>query len=428
MEEIIDRAIAPDIHNMGSLSLPEAETMTLPNGLTLHFLSGGNADVSRIKILLPGGIAESPRPKLLEIANSLLLEGTVNHSGEQLSDIIEHNGAWTGIETSTHHSALSVYCLNSTYRTLLPLVNEIVLSPAFDTEATSHVVRNEAARLEVDHHKVLYRAGCAMRNLIYGPEHPLSAVPSPEELMGITPEMLAEAHNARLDPSGMHVYISGLLSDSMINEAAGIFSAIPSHNPYPLPPLQFPEHTSGGKTHVDMPDSLQSGVKLMIPAIGRNHPDYVPLRIATVALGGYFGSRLMLNIREEKGLTYGITASLIGYRHSGFISISSQTDPSTADLLISETIAEIERMKNPDSYTADEVNRISRFVLSELAGVLDTPFSRMDFLQTQVTASTPAGYFAMQDNAARQLTSEMLASMAEKYFDTDRLFIATAGK
>ena len=81
MEEIIDRAIAPDIHNMGSLSLPEAETMTLPNGLTLHFLSGGNADVSRIKILLPGGIAESPRPKLLEIANSLLLEGTVNHSG-----------------------------------------------------------------------------------------------------------------------------------------------------------------------------------------------------------------------------------------------------------------------------------------------------------------------------------------------------------
>ena len=97
MEEIIDRAIAPDIHNMGRLSFPEAETMTLPNGLTLHFLSGGNADVSRIKILLPGGIAESPRPKLLEIANSLLLEGTVNHSGEQLSDIIEHNGAWTGI-------------------------------------------------------------------------------------------------------------------------------------------------------------------------------------------------------------------------------------------------------------------------------------------------------------------------------------------
>ena len=79
MEEIIDRTIAPDIHDMGSLSLPEAESVVLHNGLTMHYLSGGNAEVSRIKLLMPGGIAESPRPKLLEIANALLLEGTASH-------------------------------------------------------------------------------------------------------------------------------------------------------------------------------------------------------------------------------------------------------------------------------------------------------------------------------------------------------------
>ena len=85
-------------------------------------------------------------------------------------------------------------------------------------------------------------------------------------------------------------------------------------------------------------------------------------------------------------------------------------------------------MKDPASYTPDEINRLSRFILSELAGVLDTPFSRMDFLQTQVTANTPAGYFAMQDHTARNLSPELLAAMAEKYFNTDLLFIATAGK
>ena len=428
MEEIIDRTIAPDIHDMGSLSLPEAESVVLHNGLTMHYLSGGNAEVSRIKLLMPGGIAESPRPKLPEIANALLLEGTASHSGEELSDIIEHNGAWTGVDTSTHHSALSMYCLNDTYSTLLPLVREIVMSPAFDPEVTSHIVRNEAARLEVEQRKVLYRAGCAMKDLVYGAEHPLSAVSSPDDLLELTPDMIASAHSRRLDPSGMHVYLSGLLSDRMIAETADMFSSIPPHEPYPLPPLKFPDHSSGERVHVDMPESLQSGVRMMIPAIGRNHPDYVPLRIATIALGGYFGSRLMLDIREEKGLTYGITASLLGYRHSGFISISSQTDPSTVDLLINETVAEIERMKDPGSYTEDEVNRISRFVLSELAGVLDTPFTRMDFLQTRVTASTPEGYFAMQDSAARSLTPDVLAAMAQKYFDIDKLFIATAGK
>ncbi len=150
--------------------------------------------------------------------------------------------------------------------------------------------------------------------------------------------------------------------------------------------------------------------------------------MAVIALGGYFGSRLMLNIREEKGLTYGITASPLGYKHSGFISVSSQTDPSTVDMLIEETVKEIERMKNPASYTPDEVTRLSRFMLSELAGVLDTPFSRMDFLQTRITANTPAGYFAMQEQTARNLSPERLAEMAEKYFNTECLFIATAGK
>lgn len=426
--ETIDRTTAPAVHDMGRLSLSEAEVRTLPNGVNIHILSGGNAEVCRIRVLLPGGIAESPVPQLFQMANTLLLEGTLSHPGDVLSDILEYNGAWTGSETSTHHSSLSLYCTDSAYSALLPLVNEMVMSPAFDPETTANALRTEAARLEVENHRVAYRASQAARAMVYGKGHPLTCVPSPDELVNITPGQLRKAHESRLDPKGMHVFLSGMLNDVMIREAADIFSSIPSHETYPLPRLRFPEHSEGARTHVDMPDSLQSGVRIMIPVVGRIHPDYVPLRMAVIALGGYFGSRLMLNIREEKGLTYGISASLLGYRHSGFMSISSQTDPSTAELLIGETVNEIERMKDPSSYTPDEVNRLSRFVLSELAGVLDTPFSRMDFLQTEVTSSTPAGYFGMQEQCARALSPELLADMAEKYFDTSKLFIATAGK
>lgn len=410
------------------MSLPEADSMTLANGLTIHTLSGGNAEVSRIKVLLPGGIAESPVPQLYQMANTLLLEGTLSHPSDELADILEYNGAWSGVDTSTHHSSLSLYCTNSTYPSLLPLVKEMILQPAYESEAVTNALRAEAARLDVENHKVAYRASCAMRNLVYGPGHPLSATPTSERLLAITPDTLRRAHLKRLDPKGMHVYLSGRLSDSMISQAAETFSTIPPTAPFPLPRLQFPTHLTGDRVHVDMPDSLQSGVKLMIPAIGRIHPDYVPLRMAVIALGGYFGSRLMLDIREDKGLTYGITSSLLGYRHSGFISISSQTDPSTVNLLIDATVSVIERMKDPASYTHDEITRLSNFVLSELAGVLDTPFARMDFLQTQVTANAPAGYFAMQQQAARSLTPQLLAEMAEKYFYTQCLFIATAGK
>ena len=426
--DTINRNIAPDVHDMGPLSLAEDNSRVLPNGVTLHTLSGGDTEVCRVKVFLPGGKAESPRPQLFHIANSLLLEGTTAHPGDRLADILEYNGAWSNVEITTHHSALSLFTTNRAYHSLMPLVREMIMTPEFAPEATAHALRKEAARLEVEEQRVAYRAACAMGRMLYGGNHPLAAVATPDELLTITPEHLRDAHEARLDPKGMHVYLSGLLTDNMIHDAEQVFSEIPAHTTFSLQNLIFPAHSEGAREHIDMPHSMQSGVQLSIPSIGRNHPDYVPLRITVIALGGYFGSRLMLNIREDKGLTYGISASLYGYPENSFITISSQTDSSTVDMLIEESVREIERMKDASTYTPDEIDRLSRFMLSELAGVLDTPFSQSDFLQTQVTAGAPAGYYAMQEQTSRILSAELLAAMASKYLDTSRMFIATAGK
>lgn len=423
-----DRTTPPPIHDIGPLRLEPEIRIKLDNGVTLHTLSGGNAGVSRVKVILPGGAAESPVPRLYALAGNLIPEGSMTHPGSSLPDIFENSGSWTGTENSTHHSGISLYCLNSSYGMLLPLMREMVLQPEFAPGIVGHTLQAEASRIGVEQQKVLYRAECALKEMVYGPGHPLTPVPSPSQLLSITPSQLHEAHARRLDPRGTHIYISGRLTRSMIDEAAEVWSRMPAGPSFPTPRLIFPEHNVGGRTHVDMHESMQSGVRMTIPVIGRNHPDFVPLRMAVIALGGYFGSRLMLNIREDRGLTYGISSSLIGYRHSGFLSISSQTDPSTVEELISETVNEIERMKDPASYTSDEINRLSRFVLSELAGVLENPFTRMDFLQTEITANTPPDYYARQKTVARSLSPELLSQMASRYFDTSRLFIATAGR
>ena len=420
--------MAPAVHALSPMTLPPATTTLLDNGIKLHTLSGGKSAVSRIKIILPGGLVESDRPGLMRMAGNLMLEGSKSYPGNTLSETLEYNGAWTGIDMATHHSMLNLYCINRSYESLLPISAEMVTHPLYEPEAVSQALQAEAARLEVERHKVAYKASVAMNAMIYGKDHPLAADPEPDELLSITPEMLRHSHSRRLDPEGMHVYLSGLLTDDMIEQAVRVFSSIPPSEPYPLRDMQFAHHLVGERRHISMPESKQSAVRMVIPVIGREHPDYVPLRMAVIALGGYFGSRLMLNIREDKGLTYGISSALIGYRNSGFLSISSQTDHTTVEELIDETISEIERMKNPSSYTADEIDRLSRYVLSELAGVLDTPFTRTDFLSTEITASTPPGYFEMQQEAARAASAGTLAEMARRYFDTGRLFIATAGR
>lgn len=135
----------------------------------------------------------------------------------------------------------------------------------------------------------------------------------------------------------------------------------------------------------------------------------------------------MLNIREDKGLTYGISAVLLGYSEKSFITVTTQTDGSTKDEVIDLICSEIEKMKDPASYSDDEIKRLSRFLLSNLATILDTPFSRMDYLQTHIFADTPDDYFEQQERWARRLTPEKLSEMARRYFDLSKMIVVTAG-
>ena len=135
----------------------------------------------------------------------------------------------------------------------------------------------------------------------------------------------------------------------------------------------------------------------------------------------------MLNIREDKGLTYGISASLFGYTDRSFITVSTQTDGSTKDEVIRLICDEIEKMKDESSYNDDEIRRLSKFILSNLATTLDTPFSRMDYTQTHIYADTPEDYFEQQESLARRLTPEILAGMARRYFDLSKMTVVTAG-
>lgn len=174
------------------------------------------------------------------------------------------------------------------------------------------------------------------------------------------------------------------------------------------------------------PEALQSAVCISIPTIGRSDPDYIDLRLAMMALGGYFGSRLMTNIREEKGLTYGISGALLGYREGGVASIDSQTDPRNVKQLVSETIKELELLRTV-AMTDGELSAVKRYAMSALAASLDSPFSIMDIYLTRYTSGTPDDYFKLQQKAITDLTAERIMEVANRHLDPDSVKISIAG-
>ena len=189
-----------------------------------------------------------------------------------------------------------------------------------------------------------------------------------------------------------------------------------------------PEVTFPGKRFsiANKSDSLQSCVVMGLPAVKRDHEDYIPLRILVIALGGYFGSRLMSNIREEKGYTYGISASLIGRTDMSYISISSECDTKYTGLLIEEVKNEINRLIECKLDDA-ELDVVRANVLSDLVRTSDSPFSVAEYHITSICCDIPDDYFSRHIELIKNITPGKLQQMAEKYFIPEKLFISVAG-
>ena len=171
---------------------------------------------------------------------------------------------------------------------------------------------------------------------------------------------------------------------------------------------------------------MQSAIKIGIPTILRTHPDYIPLRILITALGGYFGSRLMQNIREDKGYTYSISALLIGMRNNSCITISSQCATAYTQKVIEEIIKEIHKLQT-EPISTDELERVKAYMRGDLAKTTDTPFTLSDYYCAAITNNIPEDYFIKQSMAIDNITPATLQDMAIKYLATNQMLTIVAG-
>lgn len=434
----MNRTIPPKVYGFGPLRLTPPRSLRLHNGIRLYIDNGSEPEVNRLTIAIPGGIAEEPVAGLASCTATMLAEGTDSYTGAEIADRLEYAGAWTSTSVSTHYTSITLSSLNDKFADLLPLLIDIVFHPTFPSEAATGIIRRAAARIDIERRKVTFLADEAIRPLAYGASSPLSRTESSDQLLYLTTDSLREFHYSRLAADDIHVFLAGNITPAIEALVTETFSRIASGTRFSLATLDFATPAENPReVHVELPDSQQSALKMMIAAPGRLDKSFVPLRAAVTALGGYFGSRLMLNIREARGLTYGISASLLGYPEQSFISVSTQTSCDSVDLVQNLILEEIERMKDPSTYTADELTRISRYLLSGLAATLDTPFTRMDFFKTHLYAATPDDYFETQEAFARLLdpsenslqnAAVLLAEAAACNFQTTRRVIAIAGQ
>ncbi len=423
---MLDRSRPPKTKGFGHLQIPRPRILRLDNGIPLTVIDQGSQEVNRLTMMWNGGSFDVDSPCALMLAANLLREGSRNLSSAEIAELLDYNGAWLKSEVSSHHASLVLHTLNSKFEAVLPAVVESILYPTFPQKEFEINREKLACKCELDRKKVSFYSTVESNRMIFGKSHPAAHVDTPRQVRETSAEELKKLHSSVFVAGGCALFLAGRITPQMEDCLNDRFGSIRSSSPGMLQRVIPIAPSRKRFALVQRPESLQSALTFAIPTIKRSDPDYVDLRHAVMALGGYFGSRLMSNIREEKGYTYGITAGLMGNWECGVIVISTQCDNRYVQDLIVEVKKEISRMAS-DDFTDSELDRLKKFAMTQLASTLDSPFSTMDYYENIKLSRIPEDYFEQQQLSLAGLTSGRIALLAGKYLREEELRIAVAG-
>lgn len=421
----LDRTQQPPVTPFGALTMPQPCIQRLDNGIELYIIDKGDQEVCRFDILFDGGRYAGKMPAIADMTGPMLRKGIPGMDAEAIAEHLDYYGAWMQTGTTQHYSAISLFSLNRNLDKVLPIIAQMITEPSLPQKPFDVLKQQRIQQLEINRQKVSFLAAEAFNSLIFGASHPYARTTSAQDLEAVTLDDIRLYHHNCYRNTGIRILLSGRITDSVLELVHRHFDSLTPAvtTPAVVAPIAPEEvHTS----IIHRPAALQSGLRMGLPVIGTKHPDYPLLTMLNLVLGGYFGSRLMTNIREEKGYTYGISSHIVSMRDGAYFTIVTETGTEYTHLLIDEVRNEMLKLCNTP-VPHDELETARNYLQGRRARALDSPFSMSDYFVSSIIADTPLDYFNMEDEIIRTATADDLMRVARTHLHPDNLYIALAG-
>lgn len=416
----------PQIKKMEYFSLALPNSVVLDNGVVLHLIDGGAQDVMRIDLLFRGGYGVQTQPLQAMFTNRMLREGTQDYSATEISRRLDYYGAWTDVYSSQGCNHLTMYMMCKCAKPLLELLESMVKRPLFRKSALSTLRSSAKSFYKVNSRKVDIVAQRHFENMIWGNSHPLGHIVCAEDYDAITSDVLAQYYNSVYGSSQLEIFLCGKIDKQIVDYVAASFGG----DSWGAPALTLCKPDAPVSEcvtrKVTLDGVMQSGVKIGFMAMDANDPDFLKFRFLTVLLGGYFGSRLMSNIREEKGYTYHIEAELDAYGERNAFMISSETANDTVQPLIKEVYNEIDLLRN-EPVSAEELELVRNYILGELCREYEGVFPKSEVF---INAWLSGEKFSVVNDyldVVRSITAEEIQRLAQKYLVPQSMVEVIAG-
>ena len=424
----MDRTIQPEIQPLKNFHIQTPVRTTLPNGIPLTVINAGEQEVVRMDVLFSGGRWQQSQKLQALFTNRMLREGTTKYTAATIAENLDYYGSWLELSSSSEYAYITVYSLNKYLAKTLEVVESMIKEPLFPQKELQTILDTNIQQYLVNTSKVDFLAHRSLLKSLYGEQHPCGKIVMEEDYYTITPEVLREFYERHYHSGNCSIFLSGKVTDDIISRVTDIFGIPFGQYQLQMPKLSFPFAAIPEKRiFTEREDAMQSAVKMGCTTITREHPDYPKLRVLMTLFGGYFGSRLMSNIREDKGYTYGISAGVVFYPDSGLLIVSTETDNEYVEPLIQEVYHEIDRL-HLDPVSAEELRIVRNYMLGEMCRSYESPFSLSDAWIFIATSGLKDDYFARSLQAVNEITPAEIQDLAQRYLCKETLKEVIAGK
>jgi predicted Zn-dependent peptidase len=422
---MLDRITAPGIKETDNVSYIEPEIRTLSNGMKVLGFNIGSQEVIQLEFNFYSGSKYQDKSLIAGYVSKMIGEASSNYAPGEIMDKIDYYGAFLQSGSDRDMSHVTLFTIQKQLKHVLPVFAEALSNPTFPERELGIHLKNGKQNFKVENEKVGYRCRQLFSELLFE-NHVYGKMAAEGAYDGLDSSMLLDFYKKMYSASNGLILVAGKFDDSLYAELEKEFGSLPIGENYRS--SQRVTTSKAEKVYEEKEGAIQSGIRIgKVLDLTFGSDEFFKLQILNTILGGYFGSRLMSNVREDKGYTYGIGSAIATMEDAMFFFISTEVGTDVTNAALKEVYFELDRLREelvPD----EELEMVKNYILGSMLKSSDGPFSMADKYKSVYFKGEDLSFYDRYISMINNVTSEELFAVAKEYFDPKEMLEVVVGK
>lgn len=406
------------------IEVPCAVRHEAANGTPVYVVNCPEYEVVRVTFVFHAGTVTQRHPFTASATANMLAEGTASFTAQEIAERLDYYGSYFDINIDRDYAYVTFCALSKFFGHTAEIIEEVVLRPAFPEGEVATYRAKRRQQLAIERRKVETIARENFARAVFGAEHPYGISYDEAEYDSLDHARLAEHYRRTYTARNCMVVCSGRIDEATLRRIIDIAAALPSSGSAVAEPIA--PFCTTHDVRVRHAGAVQSSIRMGRLLFPRTHEDFIPMQVLATVLGGYFGSRLMQNLRERSGFTYGVYAAMVNFQQAGYLAIATQVGREVTQEALRQIAAEIETLRT-EPVTEEELALVKNIMAGEMMRILDGPFGIADVTTENLLCGFGNAQTGRSLERIRRTTPDELLALAQKYLRAEDMVTVVAG-